>query len=229
MLNRNKISEIKIIVTGFLQDLDKLEKEVDITPLRWEELNMAADSIRQKLNTMYIEDTRNNLSGYIRKDEVESILMSKNEEINKLNQTITELKRSFSDVTLNISKAYIPGASGQEKESVTMEVDQEIEIFFDTSEPILDAARGAEPAWMLDNPGPHIDTLNHVITLNDKLLFIKDLFNDDTEQYRLSIQRIDEMKSFEEVLEYTREAFPDWDEESNAAYRFYMLVRRLFA
>ena len=60
----------------------------------------------------------------------------------------------------------------------------------------------------------------------DKILYINDLFNGDDQQYRLSIQRINEMSSFDEVLDYTRNAFPDWDEDSQATYRFYMNVRR---
>ncbi|MPM86510.1 hypothetical protein SDC9_133599 [bioreactor metagenome] len=34
------------------------------------------------------------------------------------------------------------------------------------------------------------------------------------------------MTSMDEVLEYTRTAFPYWDEESPTLYRFYMIIRR---
>ena len=86
--------------------------------------------------------------------------------------------------------------------------------------------RGEEPDWMKDNPGNKVDTIDQAITLNDKLLFLKDLFNDDLQQYRLSLEKIDQMNSFSQVLEYTRASFPDWDESSPALYRFYMTVRR---
>ncbi|OFY41756.1 MAG: hypothetical protein A2X18_10555 [Bacteroidetes bacterium GWF2_40_14] len=211
MLNSNKVSEIKIIISGFLRDLDSLNNSGSISPVRWEELNIAADLIKQKLNTLMIEQER----------------YSKDEEIRKLNQTIAELKRSFSDVQLNVSKSFLPHLPADEKSKLRIAVEEEeMELFYDGRTSILDAAESAIIAWKTDLPGPAIENLNHAITLNDKLFFIKGLFNDDEEQYRLSIQKLNEMRSMEEALEYTRAAFPDWDETSNIIYRFYMILRR---
>jgi hypothetical protein len=36
------------------------------------------------------------------------------------------------------------------------------------------------------------------------------------------------METLAQALEYTRNAFPSWDEESSAVYRFYMLLRRRY-
>ncbi|MFA5849672.1 MAG: hypothetical protein WC833_07300 [Bacteroidales bacterium] len=211
MLNSNKVSEIKIIVSGFLRDLDALNNSDSISPVRWEELNIATDLIKQKLNTLMIEKER----------------YSKDEEIRKLNQTIAELKRSFSDVQLNVSKSFLPHLPADEKSKLRIAVEEEeLELFYDGRTSILDAAESAVIAWKTDLPGPAIENLNHAITLNDKLFFIKGLFNDDEEQFRLSIQKLNEMNTMEEALEYTRAAFPDWDETSNIIYRFYMILRR---
>ncbi len=79
---------------------------------------------------------------------------------------------------------------------------------------------------MIDIPGPHLSDINDGITLNDKILYINELFNGDDQQYRLSIQRLNELSSRDEVLDYTRNAFPDWDEYTQATYLFYMNVRR---
>jgi hypothetical protein len=81
---------------------------------------------------------------------------------------------------------------------------------------------------MTDIPGPKISDITDGITLNDKLLYIKELFNGDEQQYRLSLQKINEMTSLEEVMDYTKNAFPDWDENSSSVYRFYMNIRRKF-
>lgn len=213
MLNSNKVSEIKIIVSGFIRDLDSLNNSDSISPARWEELNIAADLIKQKLNTLMIEKER----------------YSKDDEIRKLNQTIAELKRSFSDVQLNVSKSFLPHLPADEKSKLRIAVEEEeLELFYDGRTSILDAAESAVIAWKTDIPGPAIENINHAITLNDKLFFIKGLFNDDEEQFRLSIQKLNEMNSMEEALEYTRAAFPDWDETSNIIYRFYMILRRKF-
>ncbi|MCK9304955.1 MAG: hypothetical protein PHP30_07790 [Bacteroidales bacterium] len=236
----NKISEIKIIISGFVKDLEHLESNGNLTPLVWEELNIAADSIKQKLNTIYTEYIRARQDEFIKREDLEKMLAAKNEEIVRLNQSMAELKRSFSDVTLNISKAFIPGSENSHpvQENLAVEEDQDMdqdqdqdmdmEFIIENGISILDSARGKDPEWLTDNPGHKIETINQAITLNDKLLFLNELFNDDSQQYRLSLEKIDQMYTFPQVLEYTRASFPDWDEDSAAVYRFYMAVRRKF-
>lgn len=229
MPNSNKVSEIKIIVSGFLRDLDSMSNADTISPVKWEELNLAIDIIKQKLNTLMVEQERINLSRFFKKEDAERLIGSKDEEIRKLNQTVAELKRSFSDVQLNVSKSFLPHLPSDEKSKLRIAAEEEeMELFYDGRTSILDAAESAIIAWKTDIPGSRIENLNSAITLNDKLFFIKGLFNDDEEQYRLSIQKLNDMNSMEEALEYTRAAFPEWDETSNIIYRFYMILRRKF-
>ena len=188
MLNSNKVSEIKIIVADLLQDLDSMIDMESVSPLKWEELNMAADNIKRKINTLMIEHERYNLL--------------------KLKQAISELSKSH-----------------QEPKPVE---EEEIELFQDTRSSIMDIPKRNNISWKGNILGPKVDDLNSAITLNDKLFFIKALFNNDEDQYKLSIQRLNEMHSMDEALEYTRAAFPDWDEESNTIFRFYMILRRRF-
>lgn len=85
-----------------------------------------------------------------------------------------------------------------------------------------------EPAWMTDMPGLKIDSIQEGVSINDRLFFINELFDSDEDQYELTIERIDGMHSLREVLSEMRETFPEWDENSDAVYRFYMTVRRRF-
>ncbi len=208
MLNSNKVSEIKIIISGLLRDLDSLSDEDVISPLKWEELNIAADNIKQKIGTLMLEHERSSLA--------------------KLNQSIVELRRSLSEARQSAVNSFVPFAGSDEKSKVVLEPDEEeeMELFFDGGASILDSASNNGPRWMSDEPGPRVDDLNEAITLNDKLFFIGGLFKEDSEQYRLSIQKLNEMTSMDEALEYTRAAFEDWDENSEVAYRFYMILRR---
>ena len=93
----------------------------------------------------------------------------------------------------------------------------------------IKVSKSGEPEWLSDIPGAAVEDIHMAINLNDKLCFIRELFNGDSDQYRLSIQRVNEMGTFAEALDYTRNAFPHWDEDSNAVYRFYMAVRRRYA
>lgn len=124
------------------------------------------------------------------------------------------------------------------KEQFVIEVDDTLmddsddgDLEFDFTEelkPVKEAARSVNPEWMRDIPGPMVEDIHHAVTLNDKLFFIRELFKGDEDQYRLSLQRLNDMSTMKEALEYTRNAFTHWDEESNAVYRFYMLLRRRY-
>ena len=84
------------------------------------------------------------------------------------------------------------------------------------------------PIWMLDKPGPFIDDIREAISLNDRLVYVNDLFGQEVDMYEDMIAKINKMSSLADVLDYARSMFPDWDEGSDSVYRFYMTVRRRF-
>lgn len=228
MQNIEKVSEIKVTVSALLKNLEEIEKGALIPESKWEELMIQADIIREKLITLRSRELR---------EMVEKI--SASEETKRLVQSFAELKRAFSDVQLNISRSVIPIPSSVHKkpedftekpDSVLFEDEgDEIELFTDDdTASILDSARSSRPSWRTDLSGSPVDDIKHAITLNDKLFYIKELFNDDEEQYRLSIERINEMRNLDEAVDYIRGAFPEWDEDSPSVYRFLMILRRRF-
>jgi len=212
MLNSNKIEEIGIIIAQMSQDLEALKLDEKINSSRWEELIMASESIRCKINSLYLDQIDHSIN-----------------ELKRAMKELPELETPVVPIFVEESKTQEPAdcnAHEFDKHIVAEEEEEEFELFYDSNESILDMSMGKGPAWMIDNPGPHIADISDGITLNDKISFINDLFNGDAQQYRLSVQKINEMKHLDEVLDYTRTAFPDWDEESNTTYRFYMIVRR---
>lgn len=84
------------------------------------------------------------------------------------------------------------------------------------------------PAWKKDMPGPKVDTVQEAMSINDRMLFVRELFEGDEEQFALTMDRINETRTFREVLNDMKAAFPEWDEDSEDVYRFYMMVRRKF-
>jgi len=201
MLNSNKVSEIKIIVSDLLQDLDSMCDLEYISLLKWEELNMSADNLKRKINTLMLENERFNIT--------------------KLKQTIEELRKSVQEpVHISTEPEQILSKAFLEEE--------DLELFSDSINSFHEVPKRTNIAWKGNILGPRVDDLNQAITLNDKLFFTKNLFNNDNEQYRLSIQKLNEMESMDEALDYTRAAFPDWDEDSDIIYRFYMILRRRF-
>lgn len=270
MLNDNKVSEIIIILDGLQKDIQSLSETEMISHLKWEELLMSASMIIHKLNTLRIEQERNHMRQI--RDEAEMIHSKRDGELRAINQSVAELKRAVSDLSLNLSKSIVPELfKSKEITSVTLKdplpddkpvtgiepkvedsqvkesnksavgdlfattsgnrEDEEVEMEFEFIEErrsILDIVKGSTPEWMRDNPGPRVSDLHMAVTLNDKIYFIKELFASDEEQFKLSIQKLNEMESLAQALDYTRSAFPGWNEESPAVYRFYMLLRRRY-
>ena len=115
----------------------------------------------------------------------------------------------------------------QEMESE--EVVQELEI----EEPVAPAPKILHEAskpdwydWEVDYPAPYVEDIQDGIGFNDKILFIRELFNEDDESFASTIDKLNSLEVFKGAVEYVRANFPDWDEQGDVVYRFYMSVRR---
>ena len=93
---------------------------------------------------------------------------------------------------------------------------------------IADVAQNKTRPWMVDIPGPKVEMIQSALTFNDRLTFIRELFEGDSEQFNITLDRINETSTFDEVVSDMRDAYPEWDENSPVVYRFYMEVRRKF-
>ncbi len=93
---------------------------------------------------------------------------------------------------------------------------------------IADVAQSKARPWMVDIPGPKVEMIQSALSFNDRLTFIRDLFDGDSEQFNITLDRINETSTFDEVVSDMRDAYPEWDEGSPLVYRFYMEVRRRF-
>ena len=88
--------------------------------------------------------------------------------------------------------------------------------------------------WEVDYPAEYVDDVYKGISFNDRYEFIKELFNvtgslDDAEMaFKETLDTINSLEHFKQVVTYIRERFPQWDEQSDEVYRFYMAVRRKF-
>ena len=88
--------------------------------------------------------------------------------------------------------------------------------------------------WEVDYPAEYVDDVYKGISFNDRYEFIKELFNvngslDEAEvAFKETLDTINNLEHFKQVVAYVRERFPQWDEQSDEVYRFYMAVRRKF-
>ena len=93
---------------------------------------------------------------------------------------------------------------------------------------VVDKARPEWYDWEVDIPGAYIDDIWEGIGLNDRMLFLRELFGGDEDGFREAVERLNGMERLVQATEYIRERYPQWNEESDEVYRFYMTVRRRF-
>ena len=64
------------------------------------------------------------------------------------------------------------------------------------------------------------------ISLHERVLFINHLFSEDPMAFQATINRINASESLEQVVDYVKDTFPQWNLDSDLVYRFMMAVRR---
>mgnify|MGYP006338394785 FL=1 len=95
----------------------------------------------------------------------------------------------------------------------------------DVPEAIIDAMPEKQ-AWRTDMPGSPVKDVRLAISLHERVLFINHLFSEDPMLFQTTINRINASESLEQVVDYVKETFPQWNLESDLVYRFMMAVRR---
>lgn len=91
--------------------------------------------------------------------------------------------------------------------------------------PVIDAMALRHP-WRTDMPGSPVRDVRSAISLNDRILFINELFSEDPVAFQNTIASINLMTSLNEVVSFLVAEHPEWDLDSDTVYRFMMAVRR---
>jgi len=72
-----------------------------------------------------------------------------------------------------------------------------------------------------------IDSLLHAISINDKMEFIRELFNNDTAKYEEIVRKIDNQKDIDSAIYILTDL--DFDNNNSAAKKFMHLIYRRFS
>ena len=92
-------------------------------------------------------------------------------------------------------------------------------------EEIIDAMTEKQ-AWRTDMPGTQVKDVRLAISLHERVLFINHLFSEDPMAFQATVNKVNASASLDEVVDYVKETFPQWNLESDLVYRFMMAVRR---
>lgn len=93
----------------------------------------------------------------------------------------------------------------------------------------IDEAREYDKSVIYDDPvGEKVLDLRDAFSINDKIYFIRELFDDEDKLFELAVNHINTLDSFANAIDYLHSSFGDWDENSSAVHGFYMAMRRKF-
>ena len=73
-----------------------------------------------------------------------------------------------------------------------------------------------------------IARLRDSLSINQKFMFTKMLFNGDFEIFSQAIERIDTLDNLKQALSYLQNDYPEWDRESEEYAEFLMMVEKRF-
>lgn len=117
--------------------------------------------------------------------------------------------------------------------------DDDLPGIFDEPEPVTVAAKAAvaarptlndslaaDQAWRRDMPGTSVRDIRSAISLNDRVIFINQLFEEDAQAFVNALSDINQMTTLDKVVEYLAARYPQWNMNSDLVYRFMMAVRR---
>ena len=117
-------------------------------------------------------------------------------------------------------------------ESYAIDLDDDVSVI-----PIFEKARkhkesavvdalASKESWRTDLPGSKVSDIRSAISLNDRILFINNLFGEDPAAFKETLTELNAMTSFEDGVTYVESVHPEWNMESDTVYRFMMAVRR---
>ncbi len=234
------------VIDDVLADEDDVEEKVEVE----EEMEVAGDEAEEVLDVVTEEVAEEDLEEEAEEtyEEEESVsdeeamaaeeTMAAEEMVEEVPEeknvmTEDDVASEEEDVVIEIEEE-MESEEYDEPWSVVDEVEDEEVPSGEEIKIINEVARPDWFDWEVDYPASYIDDIYKGISFNDRYEFVKELFNvtgnlGEAEMiFKETLDDINEMDTFKDVVAYCRKRFPQWDELSDEVYRFYMIVRRKF-
>jgi hypothetical protein len=194
-----------------------------------------------------LQKEKSHLAEYLHKAEEslnlkrQKILLEIEEEQSKLFSKLSTLKQSMSDdMILNDKKpeikekkTEIPSDLKQEPHSTTKSAEKK--SIADTPPTTL-VDQFKSKASINDKIVVHDTTasmlpvhdISKAIGINDRFLFLKELFDNDKELYTQAIKKLNTLSNIEEAKAYIKVTLKNWDKDSEPAQLFLSIVHRRY-
>lgn len=149
-------------------------------------------------------------------------------DITELEGAVRVLSARTSEEALTIARrklAEIEAALNEEAAEPVVETPEPVEKPIVVSEPVEEPIVVSEPIEVAVEPAYH--DLRKLLTLNDKFMFRRELFDNNDEEFNATIDLLSAMHSLDEVEEYLYYDLA-WDRENPTVVLFHEFVARAF-
>ena len=214
MENREQqiLSEIKVMMASVRSQLERLDAKMAELQQIVDPEEFEAESIDIDIVDEVVEPEK--------KEEVQEISLEMEEPESESDDLPVVDDLPVAEETPAVVEApAVEEAPAAEDETLLMEVSAE-------PAPILNEVLAPDCAWRKDMPGTPVRDIRSAIGLNDRVIFINQLFKEDAQGFVNTLSRINAMESLEEAVGYICTEYPGWDMNSELVYRFMMAVRR---
>ncbi len=137
-------------------------------------------------------------------------------------KTVPELRNTSQNIDIDTPNTPIGQKSGGENGNIILAEKYQGKRKF-RNEIIAEHHQKVDMQSKLQNKP--INDLTKAISVNDKFLFIMELFDGDTDRYNLTIQQLNKMTDLNDAIIYLQENFT-WEADSQVAMTFIDLLRR---
>lgn len=214
MENREQqiLSEIKVMMASVRSQLERLDAKMAELQQIVDPEEFEAESIDIDIVDEVVEPEK--------KEEVQEISLEMEEpEPESDDLPVVDDLPVAEETPAVVEAPAVEEAPAAEDETLLMEVSAE-------PAPILNEVLAPDCAWRKDMPGTPVRDIRSAIGLNDRVIFINQLFKEDAQGFVNTLSRINAMESLEEAVGYICTEYPGWDMNSELVYRFMMAVRR---
>jgi|GEM_PF-1456367 len=223
-----------IIIENLKQNIDALREELDLAEKRANQIKQTLDALEQRLaecEKQAADTDESDLPEVEMEFYVDDIFGDEDEEL--LTDEELEVEDSVEDALVEEIEKEAPKqveAQPAEEEKVEEKTEAPAEVVVEPAQEPAPSKPASAQSVGQNNIGvnlPHVDDMRKAMSLGDRFLFQRELFQGDGEKMNKTIDQLNGLKSMDEAMLYIGKRF-QWDTESQAYELFLNILKRRF-
>ena len=214
-LINNNIEEIKKLINHFQNEQDDLKSGFPLLESRLASLNKDVEILKLNLGNQIIDFTSTSVDSEITSDKQSKAVLEEYE------------IKSTPIKTSEIKEVKVINESNHIEESIQViePIKNNVETTISTLNDKLQASRGNNLQEKIQKT--KLVDIQSAIGINDQFLFIRELFDNNSEDYKSAINYINKQSDCNKIISHFNKT-KQWDNEEDAVIQFFNLIKRKF-